>query len=153
MKAKRSKTKLVVILLTLGSTLTFLAFCMAGDPDLGVPTAPGPGISVQAQLISSLPLTIDESGSYYLDQNMRHSSRYTDAIEVNADDVTIDLRGHSLIGRSSSSGTSNGIYMNGRKNVEIRNGTITNFGNNGILEEDTDETASRPVKRRQRYRT
>jgi parallel beta-helix repeat protein len=140
MEAKRSKTKLVVSLLVLGSTLTFLVFCMAGDPDPGIPS--GPVLLSDAQPIPNLPYTISEPGSYHLDQNMTHSSRYTDAIEVNADDVTIDLMGHSLIGRSSTSGTSNGIYMNGRKNVEIRNGTVTKFGNNGIWEEDTGDTAS-----------
>ncbi|MFC1605048.1 right-handed parallel beta-helix repeat-containing protein [Planctomycetota bacterium] len=142
MEAKRSKTKLVVSLLALGSTLTFLAFCMAGDSDMGMPTVLESGISLQAQLISSVPLTISQSGSYYLDQNMTHTNRYTNAIQVNADNVTIDLAGYSLIGPSSSSGTSSGIRMNGRKNVEIRNGTVTNFGNNGIWDEDTGDTSS-----------
>jgi len=128
MEAKRSTTKLVVSLLALGSTLTFLAFSMAGDSELSPLALP----------ILSVPLTISQSGSYYLDENMTHTNRDTNAIEVNADNVTIDLRGHSLIGPSSTSGTSNGIHMNGRRNVEIRNGTVTRFGRNGIYEENGD---------------
>lgn len=136
MEAKRSKTKLVVSLLALGSTLTFLAFCMAGDSDPG--TLPARGILADAQPITSLPYPINESGSYILDETLTHTNRYTNAIEVNADNVTIDLAGYSIIGPSSTSGTSNGIHMNGRKNVEIRNGTITRFGKNGIYEENGD---------------
>lgn len=145
MEAKRSKTKLVVSLLALGSTLAFLAFCMAGDSDLSIPTVLESEISVQAQLISSVPLTISQPGSYYLDQNMTHTNRYTNAIEVNADNVTIDLMGYSLIGPSSTSGTSNGIHMNGRKNVEIRNGTVTRFGNKGIYEENIGAVGHRVI--------
>lgn len=132
METKKQKTRLVVSLLALGSILTFLAFCMAGDADPGVPSEPP--ILAEAQPIPALPYTINQPGSYYFTQNLSHTDRYTNAIEVNADNVTIDLAGYSLIGPSAASGTSNGIYMNERRNVEIRNGTITNFGNNGIYE-------------------
>ena len=134
METKKQKTRLVVSLLALGSILTFLAFCMAGDSDPGVPSEPP--ILAEAQPIPGLPYTINQPSSYYFTQNLSHTDRYTNAIEVNADNVTIDLAGYSLIGPSATSGTSNGIHMNGRKNVEIRNGTITGFGNNGVYEEN-----------------
>ncbi len=136
MKAERTKTKLVLSLLALGSTLTFLAFCMAEDPDPGIPS--GPVLQSDAQPIPNLPYTISESGSYCLTQNLIHTDPDTNAIEVNADNVTIDLCGYSIIGPTATHNeTCSGIYMNGRKNVEIRNGTITNFPNNGIFEADT----------------
>jgi parallel beta-helix repeat protein len=136
MKAERTKTKLVLSLLALGSTLTFLAFCMAEDPDPGIPS--GPVMQSDAQPIPNLPYTISESGSYCLTQNLIHTDESTNAIEVNADNVTIDLCGYSIIGPTTTHNeTCSGIYMDGRKNIEIRNGTITNFPNDGISELDT----------------
>lgn len=136
MKVERTKTKLVISLLALGCTLTFLAFCMAEDTDPGLP--PGPVIRAEAQPIPELPFIISESGSYCLTQNLIHADPYTNAIEVKADNVTIDLGGYSLIGPTAEHNeTCSAIYMNGRKNVEIRNGTITNFPNNGIFEADS----------------
>jgi parallel beta-helix repeat protein len=79
--------------------------------------------------ITSLPYTINAPGFYYLTKNLSHNGT---AITVNANDVTIDLMGFSLSGPGS--GTNYGIYMNGRSNVEIRNGTIRSFGSDGILE-------------------
>jgi hypothetical protein len=78
---------------------------------------PGSAISVSA-------FTISQSGSYYLTGN-----RLCDAngIIVEANNVTIDLCGFSLIGNNAGSG----IYMMDRTNVEISNGTIRNF-NYGI---------------------
>jgi len=137
MHAKRSNKKLAVSLLALVSSLTFLVLCMAKDLD------PVSELPFAAQPIPSLPFEINESGSYYLTENLNHTSGDTNAIQINADNVTINLAGYSVIGPGSSSGTgNNGIYMNGRKNVEIRNGTITNFGNNGIWEEDTGNIAT-----------
>lgn len=139
MKARRSRTKLIVILLALSSTLTFLTFCMAQDSDLAMQAAVETEILAEAQPILNVPLTISQPGSYYLTENLTHTNSNTNAIRVNADNVTIDLAGYSLIGPGFDSGPdNNGIYMNGRINVEIRNGTITNFGNNGIWEESSD---------------
>ena len=74
---------------------------------------------------SDLPLTITESGSYYL---VEDANCLSTAITVEADNVTIDLMGYSLIGH----GTGFGIYLNARINVEIRNGTVRDFGSDGI---------------------
>jgi parallel beta-helix repeat protein len=138
MKAERTKTKLVLSLLALGSTLTFIAFCMADDIAPGLPSAPT--IRTEAQPILELPYTISEPGSYCLTQNLTHTDRYTNAIVVEANNVTIDLGGYSLIGPTSSfNETCSGIYMDGRTNVEIHNGTITNFPYIGIYEADSGE--------------
>ena len=128
MKATQSKKSVAVSLLAFGGILFLLAFCGARDAG--------------AQQISSLPATISQPGSYYLSQNLTHTNRYSNAITVSADNVTIDLKGYTLFGPGATLGTSNGIYMNGRSNVEVRNGTITAFGNNGIWEEDTADVAS-----------
>ena len=63
---------------------------------------------------------ISKSGSYYLAGNRLCDSN---GIRVEANNVTIDLRGFSLTGNHNGSG----IYMRNRINVEISNGTITDF--------------------------
>jgi len=72
--------------------------------------------------ITSLPCTITSPGYYYLTGNLSYAGG--NAITVNNDNVTIDLMGFSLIGPSTGSLLYSGIYMNGRNNVEVRNGTV-----------------------------
>jgi hypothetical protein len=79
---------------------------------------------------ADIPLTISTRGSYYLTEEVTAAGT---AIAVDANNVTIDLMGYNLIGPGS--GTNYGIYMNGRSNVEIRNGTIRGF-EYGIYEKD-----------------
>ena len=84
--------------------------------------------------ISSLPFTINSPGSYYLTDNLTYSSSTGNAITVNVNNVTIDFNGFAITGPGNSFGTPNGVWMNYRSNVEIKNGTITQFGAYGILE-------------------
>ena len=70
---------------------------------------------------------ISNSGSYYLTGDRVASGH---GILVQVDNVTIDLNGYNLIG--SGAGNYHGVYMNGRSNIEVRNGTVRNFGRNGI---------------------
>jgi hypothetical protein len=70
--------------------------------------------------ISALPFIIPASGSYFVTGDLISASN---GISVNADNVTIDLMGYSLIGPAAGFG----IVMSGRSNVEIRNGTVRDF--------------------------
>jgi hypothetical protein len=72
--------------------------------------------------ITILPYTISAPGFYYLGANFNYTGT-APAITVNADGVTLDLMGFRL----SGNGTNKGIFMHGRKNVEIRNGSLQNF--------------------------
>ena len=83
----------------------------------------------KATPISRLPYTISKSGSYAVTKNLTSSQ---DGIIVGADDVTIDLMGFRISGPDS--GFNYGISMEGRSNVEVRNGTVANFGSIGISE-------------------
>jgi len=71
---------------------------------------------------SDFPLTITASGSYYLTENITATGT---AITIDVNDVTIDLMGYCLKGPNT--GEHYGVYMDGRSNVEIRNGTIHDF--------------------------
>ena len=90
-----------------------------------IPTRP----RIAGTEIKSLPYTISSSGFYFITRDLISPG---DGITVNADNVTIDLMGFSLIGPGSGTGT--GIYMSDRANVEVRNGTVRAFGHHGIHE-------------------
>jgi hypothetical protein len=80
--------------------------------------------------ITSVPYTISAPGAYYLGGNLTTAPDST-GIFITADNVTLDLMGFTL----SGSGIDNfGIYMHDRKNVEIRNGTVSGW-NTGIYED------------------
>jgi parallel beta-helix repeat protein len=82
--------------------------------------------------ILAVPVTITSPGSYCFTSDLQNSAPDSNAIVVDVDDVTIDLMGYNLIG--SGSGQGRGIYINARANVEIRNGTVRDFGAEGIFE-------------------
>jgi len=85
--------------------------------------------------ISSIPYTIAESGYYYLLSSVQNSSSMFHGITISADNVTVDLKGFSMIG-SGSVGL-HGVAIEGtHKNITIRDGTIRNF-DSGIYENDT----------------
>ncbi|MHC1728940.1 MAG: right-handed parallel beta-helix repeat-containing protein [Syntrophobacteraceae bacterium] len=79
--------------------------------------------------IAGLPHTITTPGYYYLAGNLTSTGS---GITIETDNVTIDLCGFSLTGAGSSS-SGYGIYFSGRKNIEIRNGTVKEFGSHGIF--------------------
>ncbi len=86
-------------------------------------------------------LVINEPGSYQLTGNLNVSNANTTAIEINADNVTIDLSGFSIQGpthRSSHpvictpTGNGNGVHAVLRQHIVIRNGNIQGMGNFGV---------------------
>ncbi len=88
---------------------------------VGSAFAAGPQTPIPASLKKpAKTFVIAKSGSYYLAGN-----RLCDAngIDIEANNVTIDLSGFTLTGNNNGSG----IYMRNRVNVEIRNGTISDF--------------------------
>jgi hypothetical protein len=108
----------MVLVVMLGGTATW------ADADFYVIAGGG----VVGTKITSLPasgLIINNPGFYFLGGNLNYSGTAS-AIFIKTDNVTIDLMGFQLAGNGSS--TSVGINLYGVSNVEIRNGTVTNFG-------------------------
>jgi hypothetical protein len=77
--------------------------------------------------ITSLPISITTSGSYYLTRNFTTSGT---AITINADNVTLDLMGFTITGPGT--GTTRGVYAMQRSNITVTNGYLVNFGNNAV---------------------
>ena len=132
MKTKQKRTKMALSLVIFVGMVVLSLAVTAGslDPDTG----PAPTMKTLEQVeprtpIASVPYTITQSGSYYLAGNLTSTGN---GITVNADDVTIDLMGYTLAGPGS--GTNYGIFMETRMNVEIKNGTIRDFGKHGICD-------------------
>jgi parallel beta-helix repeat protein len=125
METQRERTRIVMCLLALAGLVGFAITAGGGSLEQAALLAPVKKTldDVEPRTpISSLPYTISAAGSYYLTGNLTADAN---GILVDANNVTIDLAGFSMIGPGS--GTSYGVYMNGRRNVEIRNGTVRGF--------------------------
>jgi hypothetical protein len=99
--------------------------------ELEPPAAPAPTVNLAEPRtpVSGLPLVISQPGSFYLTDDLNGVAGQG-GITITADDVTLDLNGFSLNGVP---GSSNGITVSGQAtNVVIRNGTVRNWGGDGI---------------------
>jgi len=87
---------------------------------------PGEGGSGAAGQAISQCGSITEPGPYFLTSSL---TAVGDCLIIQADNVTIDLRGYSLAGDGTGEGISDGAggASVARKNTEVRNGVITNF--------------------------
>jgi hypothetical protein len=82
---------------------------------------------------SSFPIVIDKSGSYVLTSDIVVSTINEEGIQIDADNVTLDLNGHALIGPGKESGTTGtGINALSRGNIAVINGTVRDFSGDGI---------------------
>jgi hypothetical protein len=72
-------------------------------------------------VIGSLPYIINSSGNYELQSNLTYDGK-TNAIEVNADNVVINLNGFSVNGNGVF-----GVINEKHTNVTIRDGSISGF--------------------------
>lgn len=82
-------------------------------------------------LISSVPWTITNSGSYYLTRNLTAGTNAANGIIIAVSDVTLDMGGFIL------TGTTNGAYgisISGgnNRNITIKNGVVRGWGTAGL---------------------
>jgi hypothetical protein len=83
------------------------------------------GGRTRIEATTSYPIVIDQAGSYVLTADLTVTAPDVDAISIEADNVTLDLAGHCLVGPSS--GTGRGIYSAERQNIRVRNGVVSGF--------------------------
>jgi parallel beta-helix repeat protein len=80
------------------------------------------------RLIVSLPQTITEPGSYYIATNLTGVAGQN-GITIDADSVTLDLGGWSLIGVG---GSLDGIFSTNHHHIVVRHGNVGGWGDDGI---------------------
>jgi hypothetical protein len=95
---------------------------------LGFPGVASAADGDSCTAITAVPFTISASGAYCLTKDLSYTPTSGDAISVTADNVTIDLGGHTLTNLAAGAGTSaSGITAADHKNITIRNGTVRGF--------------------------
>jgi len=83
-----------------------------------------------ATAIDSIPYTITKPGAYCLAKTLQATAG-ADGITVRADNVTLDLSGHALLGYSNAGKAIDAQQSN--YNVSVVNGTITSWGGAGVF--------------------
>ena len=105
-----------------------------GQGSLTPPGAPAPTMKTLDEVEPRTPISvagynINSSGSYYLTANLMPEGGGA-GISINVNDVTLDLNGFSVFGGLA---TGQGIAMNDRDNVVVKNGTIRDCHYFGIV--------------------
>lgn len=67
----------------------------------------------------------------------------TDALIVGADNVVLDLGGHTITGPGAYQGTGSGIRLTGRSGVTVQKGTITGFQSGVVIDSGADNTVTK----------
>jgi parallel beta-helix repeat protein len=112
-----------------GGLSMLLIAALAGVVRGGPLDPPGPVAPTGKTVITSLPFTINQEGSYVLNGNLTGVASQS-GITVAASNVTIDLQGFELIGVNSAlAGVS---ASNSFVNVAVRNGTVRGWPGGGI---------------------
>lgn len=108
----------------------------AGDlaPPPG-PVAPTNRVQLNAQAIGDLPYTINEPGSYVLTSDLTDCLECDDGpshgILIDANNVTLDLNGFSIIGDRESSIDAI-VVIGGRSNIVVKNGIVRDWLEEGV---------------------
>jgi len=97
-------------------------------------------VIIEGSELPAEPIRIQEGGLYCLAGNRKCSGT---GIIVESDNVTIDLMGNQLIGPGKDSGENYGILTNKHRNLEVRNGTIRDFGDRGIVDRGKEQEPGR----------
>lgn len=93
--------------------ITFAATALAGDGRIPV-----------YALVPPATITLTQPGSYYLTDDIDYSALVGDALVISADNVTLDLDGHTITGHTGAGATGATISVTNRTGVRITNGTI-----------------------------
>ncbi len=131
------KTKFFLIIAVAGMCGVPVAHAQGGGsltpPPPGIP-APSmksldqidPGTPLDPAQFPATGYVITQPGFYYLTGNVTAITATESAIIINASDVTLDLRGFSIIAASGTAATAvdSAIYAGSQSNITVRNGSI-----------------------------
>jgi parallel beta-helix repeat protein len=125
MLTNQIQNKMAWVLLTLVTLV--LVGVMAGVVRGGPLDPPGPVAPTGKTVITSLPYTISQPGSYVLNGNLTCTTCTSgqSGITVNASNVTIDLQGFDLVGVPAAGEGIDGTQAN----LTVLNGTVRDWGN------------------------
>ncbi|MEX0611692.1 MAG: right-handed parallel beta-helix repeat-containing protein [Pirellulales bacterium] len=118
MKGRNIFVFAVILLTTVIGVLLVKSRPVIGDEHSQTPSPPAWKAVPQDGIITA-------SGRYYLEQDMQVDRSI--GIEVNADDVTLDLRGHALRFTGLPRDGAYGIVANNRRDLTVTNGAIGGF--------------------------
>src|SRR6185436_7417404 len=109
-----------------------LAACLTLPLFAAAPAHAAPG---GCAVINYLPYTINQPGCYCLAGNLTTVLSSGNAITIDADNVYLDLDGHTIDNRGAGNSTAAlGVYAYNRANVTVRNGAIRGFYTGVFLE-------------------
>lgn len=111
-------------------TLVFLAISGIAAADQG---------RIEIGPTDVFPIVIDQPGSYVLTADLHMAETATAAIEITADNVTLDLGGHVIRGPGVGVNAT-GISGSGRTGVSVFNGTLTEFSGGIVFGEGGSDT-------------
>ncbi len=79
------------------------------------------------------PVRIEQPGSYRVTGNLEVAT-FVDAFRITSSNVTLDLNGFEIRGAGDEPAGSTGVWVEGAvRNVEVRNGTLSNFTSGGVF--------------------
>jgi len=93
---------------------------------------------IPASSVPAEPYVIKKPGYYSLAGNRLCKGT---GLIIEAANVTIDFTGYELVGSGKDSGENYGILTNQYSNLEVRNGTIRDFGDRGIVDRGKQQKA------------
>ena len=103
--------------------------------------------TIRCTAITAIPFVITLPGVYCLKKNLGSADPLTDAIKIKASSVTVDLNGFVLNGLGAGAATNaTGIDALNRRNITIRNGTISGFAFGVFLRQVTKGSSGHLVE-------
>jgi len=144
MRNRVSKWLIMALVLATGLTLSTVHARADGIVRISPGRADKPGFLI----------VIEYPGQYQLSGNLHVTDANTTAVEINADNVTLDLNGYTIQGPArcakmtascAPAGSGNGVHAVNRRNVLVKNGNIEGMGNYGVYLETNSGRIERLV--------
>jgi hypothetical protein len=131
----RLNTLMLLLILIVGVAIVAMLATGARGGPLDPTSAPGStdGVREPGTPITSIPITITQPGYYYLTRNLTAAADNQNGITIDADYVTLDLKGFTLTG-SNRTGVGIGAVNHARQ-LSVLNGNIVRWatGVDGLL--------------------